>query len=101
LIPNTLILQNTIPYDQQQSAYCIIWVKYTLKFHIWEQKDFIDPRTPAECDEGVCYAGRYDCFHQRRKKGMVVRAIELMTGRFTISGLRRTCPGVSNPTLQA
>jgi Fic family protein len=34
------------------------------------------------------------------KREMVVRAIENMAGRFTITDLRRACPGVSYPTLQ-
>jgi len=34
------------------------------------------------------------------KREMVVRAVERMTGRFTIGDLKRACPGVSYPTLQ-
>lgn len=34
------------------------------------------------------------------KREMVRRAVERMTGRFTIADLRRACPGVSYPTLQ-
>ena len=34
------------------------------------------------------------------KREMVRRAVDRMTGRFTIGDLRRACPGVSYPTLQ-
>lgn len=34
------------------------------------------------------------------KREMVVRAVENLPQRFTISDLRRICPGVSYPTLQ-
>ena len=34
------------------------------------------------------------------KREMIHKAVERMTGRFTISDLKRACPGVSYPTLQ-
>ena len=34
------------------------------------------------------------------KREMVRRAVDRMTGRFTVGDLKRTCPGVSYPTLQ-